>query len=360
VRLRLRSDVPIGTCLSGGLDSSSIVTTVAELRMGEQEAGHAQAPRLGFHARFPAHGIDESAYAELVARKASIRLIHTTPAGVPLLRSVLPVIRAQGEPYASASIDAQYAVMAAAHAERIKVLLDGQGADELLGGYDLYRGVRTAGLLLSGHPRDAARELRAQVARGPASASSAMLRRSMPPCLVAASRYPRCLRRPVRHPRTGPLAGETAMRTRREPGTRGDPPLVRFSAEGLRPPALRGPQQHGVRHRARVPFLDVRLVELGVRLPTGSGWSGVIRRSCVVRSGRLPAPLRIGATSWGSRPRSGPALDMQRWPICSGRADRAPALVAPDEVERVLAEARWRRSRITWRLFIVGPGCGCA
>ncbi len=107
--------------------------TVAKLRATDPEASHSQMPRIGFHARFPDHGIDESWFAELVASEARIRLVHTTPLRSSLLAGVMPVLRAQGEPYASGSIDAQHAVMAAAHQEGVKVLLDGQGADELLG-----------------------------------------------------------------------------------------------------------------------------------------------------------------------------------------------------------------------------------
>ena len=90
VRLRLRSDVPIGTCLSGGLDSSSIVATVAKFVTDDDARGHEQIPRLGFHARFPEQGIDESPYAELVARQSRVRLVYCTPQGSPLLRAVLP------------------------------------------------------------------------------------------------------------------------------------------------------------------------------------------------------------------------------------------------------------------------------
>ena len=130
------------------------------------------------------------------------------PPSLPLLPSVIPVLRAQGEPYISASIDAQYAVMAAAHRERVKVLLDGQGADELLGGYDLYLGVRTAGLLMSAHPLDAARELQAQVRRGPLSAGSAMwtaLHAALPRDAVETVRA--AIRRPVRHSLHGAARG---------------------------------------------------------------------------------------------------------------------------------------------------------
>ena len=102
VRLRLRSDVAIGTCLSGGIDSSSIVATVATLRAEERSVDHEQMPRLGFHVRFPDHGIDESGYAELVARQRDRADPHVARRFAPAGRSVLPVLRAQGEPYASA------------------------------------------------------------------------------------------------------------------------------------------------------------------------------------------------------------------------------------------------------------------
>ena len=75
------------------------------------------------------------------------------------------MLRAQGEPYGSASINAQFAVMRDAHRHGLKVLLDGQGADELLGGYDSLLGVRTAGLLLAGHPLAAIGELRSVIRR---------------------------------------------------------------------------------------------------------------------------------------------------------------------------------------------------
>ncbi len=363
VRLRLRSDVPIGTCLSGGLDSSSIVTTVAELRAGSQDPDHAAAPRLGFHARFPSDGIDESAYAELVARKAGMRLIHTTPGGYPLLRSVLPVLQAQGEPFTSGSIVAQHAVMAAAHGEGIKVLLDGQGADELLGGYDLYLGVRSAGLLFAAHPLDAARELRAQVARGPASAGSAMwtaLHAALPRGVVEAVRTASGGRFGIRG--TGPLVGETAAAdAHREPGTFLATRLWHaVSAVGL--PALlryedRNSMAFGV--EARVPFLDVRLVELAVRLPdrlrVDQGVTKAILRRAI--GPRLPPAVAR------RRDKMGFEVPERAW-LAAGGTEVADLVrdgqiaqrgwVTPAEIERVLAEGLGggRKTDHLWRLFI--------
>ena len=364
VRLRLRSDVPIGTCLSGGLDSSSIVTTVAELRAGDHDLDHAASPRLGFHARFPSDGVDESAYAELVARKAGIRLIHTTPTGYPLLQSVMPVLQAQGEPFASASIVAQHAVMAAAHNEAIKVLLDGQGADELLGGYDIYLGVRTAGLLFAGHPLDAAREVRAQVARGPSSAGSAMwtaLHAALPRGGVEAVRAASGGRFGIRC--SGPLVGETAtVDTQRERGTYLASRLWRaVSTVGL--PALlryedRNSMAFGI--EARVPFLDVRLVELAVRLPDRLRVDQGVTKAILRRAmgDRLPRAVAR------RRDKMGFEVPERDW-LATGETEVSSLVrngqvvkrgwVAPAEVERILSEGLGggRKSDHLWRLFIM-------
>ena len=194
VRLRLRSDVALGTCLSGGLDSSAIVMTVARYvaEGNGVRPAHEQVPRLAFHARFPDQGIDESRYAELVASRSGVPLIFRSPPGRPLLAAVLPVLRAQGEPYQGASINAQYAVMAAARESGLKVLLDGQGADELLGGYVHYRGSRVTSLAAAGHPLDALRELQAPVRAGlvsPRGAIEGAVRSALPPTLIETIRW---------------------------------------------------------------------------------------------------------------------------------------------------------------------------
>jgi asparagine synthase (glutamine-hydrolysing) len=363
VRLRLRSDVSIGTCLSGGLDSSSIVATVAELSGSGGGEVHAQVPRLGFHARFPEQGIDESPFAELVARQAGIRLVHTTPTGHPLLSVVSRVLRAQGEPYGGGSVNAQYAVMAAAHEEGIKVLLDGQGADELLGGYLPYLGLRSAGLVLSGRPIGAISELSAQVRRGPYSASGVLM-------AALNGGLPRGILEAIRdHSRgvfgiqcAGPLRRETASENaRREPGTFLASRLWHaISTQGL-PTLLRYEDRNSMAFgiEARVPFLDVRLVELAVRLPDrlriDRGTTKVVLRRAM--KGRLPASVAA------RRDKLGFAAPQQTW-LADGQADVSALLrggqivqrgwVARGEVERVLAQglSGGRTTEQLWRLFI--------
>jgi asparagine synthase (glutamine-hydrolysing) len=364
VRLRLRSDVALGSCLSGGLDSSSIVTTVARLLASDHGTAHEQAPRMGFHARFPADGVDESRYAEVVAAKAGIPLVCVTPSGTPLLSAMLPVLRAQGEPFASGSMAAQHAVMAAARQAGIKVLLDGQGADELLGGYDLYLGTRASGLLRSRHPVDAARELRAQVARGPAGAEAALWRAvhaALPRPAVEAIRIRTGGRFGVQC--TGALDGQTAMpEVDTPPGTvlarrlwlstvvEGLPALLRYED--------RNSMAFGI--EARVPFLDVRLVELAMRLPDRLRVERGVTKSVLRRAmaGRLPAEVT------GRRDKVGFEVPQRAW-LAAGRRDVSELVrdgqivqrgwVSPNEVERVIQDGfgGGRGTNHLWRLFVV-------
>ncbi len=364
VRLRLRSDVPIGTCLSGGLDSSAIVMTIAEMAHGGRRPhGHEQLPRLAFHARFPAHGIDESAFAESVAAKGHVRLIHRTPTGHPLIASVVPVLRAQGEPYGGASVNAQHAVMSAAHDEDLRVLLDGQGADELLGGYLQSLGVRSAGLLGSGDHRGLLAELRGQVSRGTMSPEGAILstlRSIMPGQVTAAARSSSGGRLQMQ---PGPsLRGLQGIDTvHGEPGTR----LARYQWQLLTAdvlPALlryedRNSMAFGI--EARVPFLDYRLVEMAVRLPDrmriDRGVTKVILRRAMRR--RLPHAVL------DRRDKMGFMAPQREW-LLAGRREVAALLrggqamgrgwVTPSEVERLLVDGRSSRRSTDqlWRLFI--------
>ena len=134
VEWRLRSDVKVGTCLSGGLDSSYIATLAGSKYNNE-------------HERFMAvtgQSIDikqdESGYAQKVVNANNFNWLVTTPTSSDFLSSLDRVIYNQEEPFISPSVFMQHFVMKKAKENGIVVLLDGQGADELLLGYQRYLG----------------------------------------------------------------------------------------------------------------------------------------------------------------------------------------------------------------------------
>ncbi len=159
VRLRFRSDVPVALLQSGGLDSSVICTVVND----EIEAG-----RLGFSAVtgytavHPGHPFDESAPVRaLMATCPHVRSVELQPDAGRLAERLPEFVRRMQEPMASATSYAHWCLMQAIHAEGIKVVINGQGADEALAGYGHYiAGYRLLDLLLS-DPRAACTEARA-------------------------------------------------------------------------------------------------------------------------------------------------------------------------------------------------------
>lgn len=131
VKRRLRSDVQVGTSLSGGLDSSSIVATVRQFITPDKELS-------SFSSVFPNFEKDESAFAKLAADKFQLQHFIISPDAVSLQNDLEKLFYYQEEPFSSASIYAQYKVYELAKQQGIKVLLDGQGADETLAGYHKY------------------------------------------------------------------------------------------------------------------------------------------------------------------------------------------------------------------------------
>ncbi len=131
VRIRMRSDVEVGSCLSGGLDSSAIVC-IARRSLGIEATYHT------FTGRFPGTYADESAYAQRVVDYAGVQSHQVEPT-VDGFIDDLPEFMWHNElPVSSASQYAQWCVFRLAKQHRITVLLDGQGSDEVLGGYEQY------------------------------------------------------------------------------------------------------------------------------------------------------------------------------------------------------------------------------
>jgi asparagine synthase (glutamine-hydrolysing) len=160
VRLRLRADVPIGTCLSGGLDSSSIVTTANhlmfdELALPRELVGDRQRT---FSACFDDPRFDERQYIDRVVAQTGASSYRVFPSGEKLWDELPRVLAQMDEPFHSTSQYSQYNVFRLARESGVTVTLDGQGADELMAGYPGYHGVMLATLMRSGALLAAGRE----------------------------------------------------------------------------------------------------------------------------------------------------------------------------------------------------------
>lgn len=132
VSRRLRADVSVGSSLSGGLDSSLIVCTIDCLN-------HEKSIRQStFSARFPDFAKDEGKYMQAVIERTNVEPHFVFPDDKGLFDDFDRLFYHQEEPFGTASIYAQFCVMRLAKENDTIVLLDGQGADELLAGYHTY------------------------------------------------------------------------------------------------------------------------------------------------------------------------------------------------------------------------------
>ncbi len=264
VRLRLRADVAIGSCLSGGLDSSAIVCVAGALRHCVGSA----APQLAFSAVSDSPRYDERRYAQAVAQRVPIELHMVTPTLQGLLNALDDLVWTQDEPFGSSSIFAQSEVFRLAAAHRVKVMLDGQGADEALGGYPLFRGAALAELVMKLRILCLIRELRVAPAGtfrlvAGALASSAVMEKMRRNATWRSTLW-------FDHSVIGLAKNEPysagAKEARRDFQSLSRDQLLASSLPALLHWEDRSSMAHSV--EARVPFLDYRLVEFVLGLPT--------------------------------------------------------------------------------------------
>ena len=276
VELRLRSDVRVGTCLSGGLDSSVIAAIAARLHAGRG----GKEPFRAVTAISTMRETDESAYAKAVVDRCGLEWITTRPDHDEFLRHLDHAIEVQEEPFPTPSMIMQYFVMKAVKEAGITVLLDGQGGDETLLGYPIYRGMYLRWLLRN---------------RGvlPALAGFARFRRSGVVSVTELLRY-----------MVGSESASSRFRAYRwkHRYLRGDfpmPEIFRSRAEAtsdffelhrleisrtILPSLLRYEDRNSMAWsvESRLPFLDFRLVELSCSIPAQQklhgGWSKYVLR----------------------------------------------------------------------------------
>jgi asparagine synthase (glutamine-hydrolysing) len=297
VRLRLRSDVPVGTCLSGGLDSSAVAVTVDYLLRTEAEHARPVGERQRtFTAYFEEKGYDERPFARAVVERIRAEAHWISFDAEELVADLPAIVETQDEPFGSTSMAAQWYVMRAAKQAGITVTLDGQGGDEVLGGYRAFIGFRLADLLAHGRLVELGREFGSwRDMHGTGTLAVSAARPFAPEALT------RLIRSRTRG--AGPLVGP-ALHGVAVPSVNGvasfDERLRRHQAllltqRGL-PELLRYEDRNSMAHslEARVPFLDYRFVELafslaGGELIRGGRTKDVLRRAL---SDLLPEPVR--------------------------------------------------------------------
>tara|TARA_R110001583_G_scaffold195505_1_gene374529 strand:+ start:4874 stop:6718 length:1845 start_codon:yes stop_codon:yes gene_type:complete len=271
IRLHLRSDVPLGAALSGGIDSSAVVCAMRHVEP--------DVPINTFSYIARGKSMSEEVWVDRVNLHVGAIPHKVLVSGEELARDLDDMISAQGEPFGSTSIYAQYRVFQLAREQGVTVTLDGQGADEMLAGYNGYPGQRIRSLLEKGHYGEAWHFLD-EWAKWPGRSRVAGAKRALAE-LTPELLYD-CLRRlngMDSAPRwIRPAALEERDIVRRYPHQRAQKAEAgrRVAAElalsltrrGL-PALLRHGDRNSMRFsvESRVPFLTLEMVELLLSLP---------------------------------------------------------------------------------------------
>ena len=139
MQLHLRSDVAIGSALSGGIDSSAIVMAVRHLDSDAEIHAFSFIPDEA--------ALSEEKWIQIVSQQARAEVHRVSAKEGEIEQDLMAMMDFHDEPFGSTSAYAQYLVFRAARDAGVKVMLDGQGADEILGGYQNYKGARLGSLL---------------------------------------------------------------------------------------------------------------------------------------------------------------------------------------------------------------------
>lgn len=151
INLHLRADVPVGSCLSGGLDSSSIVCAMQKI-LTEQTASNKV---YTVSSCFDEKAVDERQFIEAVVAASGAKSEYVFPSAAGLVENIEKITWHQDEPFGSTSIFAQWCVFGKARDLGLTVMLDGQGADEQLAGYHGMFPIYLSELLADGKGLDA-------------------------------------------------------------------------------------------------------------------------------------------------------------------------------------------------------------
>ena len=321
IRLHMRSDVPVGSCLSGGLDSSSIV-----VEMDRQLGGRRKECIHTVSACFAEKEVDEKPFMDMVNSATRTEPHFIYPSAERVFTAAEQITWHQDEPHVSPSMYAQWCVFEEAARHGLKVMLDGQGADEQLAGYHQMFWLYTKSLVRENDWSGIVRmilERKRWHGLGIIDQIRSLPRRPAPTWLRDVARH-------VRGKSTPGLGevglGGALLKAVQSPGGAFSDVLTRdgigtvddiggwcvanMTGASL-PLLLRFEDRNSMAHsiEARLPFLDHRLVEFNLGLwnshkIVGGDTKRVLRCAML---GRLPEGVRL------RRDKIGFATPMQRW-----------------------------------------------
>jgi asparagine synthase (glutamine-hydrolysing) len=320
VRLRLRSDAPVGALLSGGVDSSGITCLAASLVSG----------RFNAFSTIDEHPPEEAAGIGLVLQaNPNIDAYRDQPDATCLDDELSACLWHQEEPFADGSMLAHFRLMRLARQSGVRVLLTGQAADEVFAGYPGHLAIHLGGLIRQRRWSDAIRFRRAWSGSGPTPPVAGIAGHALPPWLSATIRHTR-VKRSVDW-----LIEDCSHVTdigRGYAGSSGDPlaaslraSLTQRTLPGFLHYEDRNSMAFGV--ETRIPFLDHRLVSKVLPLPGAIKLAGA-RTKALLRqalAGRVPPAIL-------ERPlKQGYPAPLSRWLRSASRAQEL------DRVARVVA-----------------------
>lgn len=278
VRSQTLSDVPIGMTLSGGLDSSVIAGILST---------HAPGPVAVFTARNSGNRYDESNYAKLVTDhwKQSGKLNHyfVDMDAMSVSRDLSRSIAIQGEPFGDPSIISHLLIMEQVRNQGIKVLLGGQGADELFFGYDSINQALLISALRSKGLKSFMKQS-ADLHLGRSAQLRLLLAGIAPALAMKLRRKSRGARRSFIHPRIVQQVQESWIHLS-DPTNFYDVWIE--SIRGVHLPHLVHYDDHNAMHfgiEGRMPFLDHRIIEFLATIEEAAFLENGIRKSLLKSS----------------------------------------------------------------------------
>jgi asparagine synthase (glutamine-hydrolysing) len=362
VRGHLISDVRAGSCLSGGLDSSTLVGVIGKIQRDEPEAASAIGDRLHtFTSCYEMKAFDEREYALAVAQSVGANSHLVFPSPEDFWTDFQRIAWHQDMPFGTLSFYAQWRVMRAARDAGVKVLIDGQGGDEVFGGYAKFRYAYLAFLLRSGRLGTLGRELRAMVRQGDRYVLDIRNGfRYLPAPIRQMLNVDAALKHTLRHDWKHGSGDESTPATRWWRSALGKADgfgctlLQRIQLEDIvtdtLPQLLRMEDRSSMAFslESRVPLLDHRLVQFGLSLPDHlkvyQGWSKFALRQAT--AGIIPDAVRWRQTKLGF------AAPDRKWVSDDLRVQIDELLGARLRAERYVDTAelhRWYRTRGTHR-----------